>query len=96
MSGPETAERYTMRVAIYTPENSYELAVALLDPTGRKTAFESRVVRIPDWVEADTVLVVHGPPAPNAPMRVILPGKNIQFDNRGGGVLFEEAELAAA
>lgn len=85
-----------MRVAIYTPENIHELTVALLDPTGRKTAFESRVVRIPDWVEADTVLVVHGPPEPNAPLRVILSSNNVQFDNRGGGVSFENAELAAA
>jgi len=81
-----------MRVAIYTPE----LTVALLDPTGRKTAFESRIIRIPDWVEADTVLVVHGPPEPNAPLRIILSSKNIQFDNRGGGVAFESTELAAA
>lgn len=83
-----------MKVAIYTPENIHELTVALLDPTGRKTASESRVVRIPDWVEADTVLVVHGPPAPNAPLRVILSSKNVQFDNRGGGVSFE-SELVA-
>lgn len=88
--------RHTVRVAIYTPENIHELTVALLDPTGRKTAFESRVVRIPDWVEADTVLVVHGPPAPNKPLRVVLSSKNIQFDNRGGGVLFEKPELASA
>lgn len=85
-----------MDVTIYTPETPHELAVSLLDPTGRKTGYGSRVVRIPEWVADGEVLIVHGPPLPHAPLRVVLPQKPVQFDVRGGAVEFEDAELAAA
>ncbi len=85
-----------MTVKIYTPENRQELATALLDPLGRKTAYGSRIVRVPDWVAEGETLIVHGPPLPNWPLRVVLPNKAVQFDVRGGAVEFEPAELAAA
>jgi hypothetical protein len=89
-------ERYTVNMTIVTPETRDELVIALLDPLGRKTSYGSRVVRIPDWVDEGEKLIVHGPPLPNAPLRVVLPRKIVEFDVRGGAVEFEEFELFAA
>lgn len=84
-----------MDVRIYTPEDSHELAVALLDPLGRKTGFGSRVIRIPEWVADDEVLVVHGPPLPHAPLRIVRSNKQVRFDVRGGAVEFDDAGIVA-